>query len=179
MTLMLTLAPNSELAPHSALLLTELLPRYIDNSCFRIVNGAVKEVTALLQHPYGHILYTGAGPVGRIVMAAAAKYLTPVTLELGGKSPVIVTAKADVALAAKRIAWGKFFNAGQTCMCPDYALVEEGVMPEFLEQLKLVSPCPLSFRSKQIGAHLTGLDLYLKLTLVLEHREDIRLRPVC
>jgi Aldehyde dehydrogenase family len=96
-------------------------------------------VTALLQHSYGHIIYTGAGPVGSIVMAAASKFLTPVTLELGGKSPVIVTAKADIALAAKRIAWGKFFNAGQTCMCPDYALVEESVVPEFLEQLKLVS----------------------------------------
>jgi hypothetical protein len=87
-------------------------------------------------------MYTGAGPVGSIVMAAASKFLTPVTLELGGKSPVIVTAKADIALAAKRIAWGKFFNAGQTCMCPDYALVEESVMPEFLEQLKLVSSYP-------------------------------------
>jgi hypothetical protein len=92
-------------------------------------------------------MYTGAGPVGSIVMAAASKFLTPVTLELGGKSPVIVTAKADIALAAKRIAWGKFFNAGQTCMCPDYALVEESVMTEFLEQLKLVSSKPHTLAS--------------------------------
>lgn len=72
-------------------------------------------------------------------MAAAAKHLTPVTLELGGKSPVIVSEKANIQLAAKRIAWGKFFNAGQTCMCPDYALVDEKVFPEFLDQLKIVS----------------------------------------
>jgi aldehyde dehydrogenase (NAD+) len=113
MTFILIGALSSELAPHSALLLTKLIPQYLDNSCFRVVNGAVEVATALLEHPYGHILYTGAGPVGSIVMAAASKYLTPVTLELGGKSPVIVTAKADVALAAKRIAWGKFSTRGK------------------------------------------------------------------
>ena len=170
MIFLLTRARNSELAPRSAQLLTKLLSQYIDNSCFRVVNGAVEVVTALLQHPYGHILYTGAGPVGSIVMAAAAKHLTPVTLELGGKSPVIVTAKADIALAAKRIAWGKFFNAGQTCMCPDYALVEESVMPEFLEQLKLVSTCSLPFQGKHIGVHHVHLDVYLRLTLLLDNR---------
>ena len=153
----LTHALNSELAPYSAQLLTKLLPQYLDNSCFRIVNGAVEVVTALLQHPYGHIMYTGAGSVGSIVMAAASKFLTPVTLELGGKSPVIVTAKADIALAAKRIAWGKFFNAGQTCMCPDYALVEESVIPEFLEQLKLVSTYSLSSQVIYIGIHLPSI----------------------
>lgn len=72
-------------------------------------------------------------------MAAASKHLMPVTLELGGKSPVLVPAKANIALAAKKIAWGKFFNADPTCMCPDYALVDEAVLPEFLEELKLVS----------------------------------------
>jgi aldehyde dehydrogenase (NAD+) len=141
---------NSELAPHSAQLLTTLLPQYLDSSCFQVVNGAVEVVTALLEHPYGHIMYTGAGPVGSIVMAAASKFLTPVTLELGGKSPVIVTAKADIALAAKRIAWGKLFNAGQTCMCPDYALVEESVMLEFLKQLKLISTSSLPFQAKRL-----------------------------
>jgi acyl-CoA reductase-like NAD-dependent aldehyde dehydrogenase len=92
---------NSELAPHSAQLLTTLLPQYLDSSCFQVVNGAVEVVTALLEHPYGHIMYTGAGPVGSIVMAAASKFLTPVTLELGGKSPVIVTAK-QISLSLQR-----------------------------------------------------------------------------
>jgi aldehyde dehydrogenase (NAD+) len=113
LSFMLTRVLSSKLAPHSAQLLTTLLPQYLNNSCFRVVNGAVEVVTALLEHPYGHIMYTGAGSVGNIVMAAASKFLNPVTLELGGKSPVIVTAKADIALAAKGIAWGKLFNAGQ------------------------------------------------------------------
>ena len=129
---------NSELSPNVALLLTKYLPEYLEQSCYRIVNGDVEVVTALLEHPYGHILYTGNGTVGKLIMAQAAKNLTPVTLELGGKSPVIVSETANIPLAAKRIAWGKYFNAGQTCMCPDYALVHETVLPEFLEQFKMV-----------------------------------------
>lgn len=135
-------------------------------------------MTALLQHPYGHIMYTGAGPVGSIVMAAASKFLTPVTLELGGKSPVIVTAKADITLAAKRIAWGKFFNAGQTCMCPDYALVEESVMPEFLEQLKLVSTLSPVFPS-HIYRRPPSVDFNRKLTPHPDRRKNLRLRSFC
>ncbi|KAF2436310.1 aldehyde dehydrogenase [Tothia fuscella] len=126
----------SELAPHTAAKLTELLPKYVDPECFQFVNGDKDQVTELLKHPYGHIIYTGNGQIGSIVMAAAAKHLTPVTLELGGKSPAIVSDKANLALAAKRITWGKFFNAGQVCMCPDYALVQEDMLPKFLEELK-------------------------------------------
>jgi acyl-CoA reductase-like NAD-dependent aldehyde dehydrogenase len=96
-------------------------------------------VAALLKHPFDHILFTGSGRVGKIVMAAAAKHLTPVTLELGGKNPVIVSEKANVKLAAKRILWGKFAAAGQTCIAPDYALVHESVAQEFVEALKNVS----------------------------------------
>jgi Aldehyde dehydrogenase family len=132
----------SEISPRAAQIMTTLLPQYIDGSCYRIVNGAAEVVTALLEHPYGHIIYTGNGTIGKIVMAAASKHLTPVTLELGGKSPVIVSSKANVHLAAKRTAWGKFFNAGQTCMCPDYALVERSVLPEFIKGLKTVSQHP-------------------------------------
>jgi aldehyde dehydrogenase (NAD+) len=84
----------------------------------------VPETTALLELPWDHILYTGGGNVGRIVMAAAAKHLTPVTLELGGKSPCVVMPDADLLTTARRIAWGKFTNAGQTCIAPDYVLVD-------------------------------------------------------
>jgi acyl-CoA reductase-like NAD-dependent aldehyde dehydrogenase len=119
--------------------MTELVPKFLDPDCFRFVNGDKDVVGELLEHPFGHIIYTGSGAIGSIVMAAAAKHLTPVTLELGGKSPVIVSDKANIALAAKRISWGKFFNAGQTCMCPDYALVQENVLEEFLQELKKVS----------------------------------------
>jgi acyl-CoA reductase-like NAD-dependent aldehyde dehydrogenase len=128
----------SELAPHASAKIAELIPKYLDNDCVRVVTGDKGVVTELLKHPFGHIIYTGSTPIGKIIMAAAAKNLTPVTLELGGKSPVIVSDKADIALAAKRITWGKYFNAGQTCMCPDYALVQQSVMDEFVEALKKV-----------------------------------------
>ena len=116
----------SELAPATSALLARLVPRYLDEECIRVVEGGIPETTALLELPFDHILYTGNGAVGRIVMAAAAKNLTPVTLELGGKSPCVVLPDADLEIAARRIAWGKFTNAGQTCIAPDYILTDEG-----------------------------------------------------
>ncbi|WP_346839225.1 aldehyde dehydrogenase family protein [Microbulbifer sp. SAOS-129_SWC] len=112
----------SELAPTTSRLVAELLPAYLDRDAFACVEGAVAETSALLEQRWDHILYTGGGHVGRIVMAAASRHLTPVTLELGGKSPCIVADDADMAVAARRIAWGKFINAGQTCIAPDYLL---------------------------------------------------------
>ncbi|SHG77227.1 aldehyde dehydrogenase family protein [Ferrimonas marina] len=113
----------SELAPATAAILTELLPQYLDNEAVAVVNGAVAETTELLTERFDHILYTGNGAVGRIVMSAAAKHLTPVTLELGGKSPVFVDDSADLTITAQRLAWGKWLNAGQTCIAPDYVMV--------------------------------------------------------
>src|SRR5262244_2317179 len=83
-----------------------------------------------------HIFFTGGGSVGRIVMEKAAQHLASVTLELGGKSPVIVDETADIKIAARRVAWGKYFNAGQTCVSPDYALVTESVFESFLQHFK-------------------------------------------
>lgn len=114
----------SELAPATSALLARLVPEYLDSDCVKVIEGAVPETTALLDLPFDHILYTGGGNVGRIVMAAAAKHLTPVTLELGGKSPCVVLPDANLAATAKRIAWGKFTNAGQTCIAPDYILTD-------------------------------------------------------
>ncbi|MCG8371715.1 MAG: aldehyde dehydrogenase family protein [Proteobacteria bacterium] len=114
----------SELAPGVSAAIARRVPEYLDGDCIRVVEGAVPETTALLELPWDHILYTGGGNVGRIVMTAAAKHLTPVTLELGGKSPCIVMPDADLETAARRIAWGKFTNAGQTCIAPDYLLVD-------------------------------------------------------
>jgi len=96
----------------------------------------VPETTALLAERFDHIFYTGNGTVGRIVMTAAAKHLTPVTLELGGKSPCIVDRDIDVDVAARRICWGKFVNAGQTCVAPDYLLVHRAVAKPMLAALK-------------------------------------------
>ncbi len=114
----------SELAPKTSAITAQLVAEYLDNDCIKVVEGSVPETTALLELPWDHILYTGGGHVGRIVMAAAAKHLTPVTLELGGKSPCIVMPDADLETTAKRIAWGKFTNAGQTCIAPDYVLID-------------------------------------------------------
>ncbi len=116
----------SEVAAASSALMARLVPEYLDSKAVTVVEGAVDETTALLRQRFDHIFYTGGAAVGRIVMKAAAEYLTPVTLELGGKSPCVVDDGADLASAARRIAWGKCLNAGQTCIAPDYVLVDKG-----------------------------------------------------
>ena len=113
-----------ELSPATSDVIARRIPEYLDNDCVKVIEGAVPETSALLELPWDHILYTGGGNVGRIVMAAAAKHLTPVTLELGGKSPCVVMPDADLLTTARRIAWGKFTNAGQTCIAPDYVLTD-------------------------------------------------------
>ncbi len=117
----------SELAPHVSALLAKWIPKYFDTKAIRVVEGGPQETTALLRQNWDHIFYTGNGRVGRVVMEAAAKHLTPVTLELGGKCPCIVDKSADLDTTAKRIVYGKFFNAGQTCVAPDYVLVHDRV----------------------------------------------------
>lgn len=126
----------SELAPKTSKLLAELVPRYLDNNAVSVVEGGVEETTALLNLKFDHIMYTGNGVVGKIVMEAAAKHLTPVTLELGGKSPVYIDKSADIAITAQRIAWGKWLNAGQTCIAPDYILINQNLLDEFVAALK-------------------------------------------
>jgi len=126
-------AKPSELAPASAAVLARLIPQYLDDDAVVVVEGGVPETTALLEEPFDHIFFTGSTNVGRVVMTAAAKHLTPVTLELGGKSPTIVAADADLAIAAKRIVWAKLMNAGQTCIAPDYVLVDETVKDRFVD----------------------------------------------
>ena len=118
----------SELSPHTSGVMADLIARYMDPQAFRVVQGGPQETTKLLEQPFNHIFYTGGGKVGSIVMAAAAKHLTPVTLELGGKSPVFVDRTANLDVAARRIAWGRFINAGQTCVAPDYVLATSDVI---------------------------------------------------
>ncbi|MEU3982905.1 aldehyde dehydrogenase family protein [Streptomyces sp. NPDC026672] len=112
----------SEMAPATSTAIARLLPRYLDAQAVAVVEGGVPETTALLEQRFDHIFYTGNGVVGRIVMTAAVQHLTPVTLELGGKSPAVVEPGADLKATARRIAVGKFVNAGQTCVAPDYVL---------------------------------------------------------
>lgn len=126
----------SELTPNTSAVLAKLISENFPKEFIAVVEGGVEVSTALLNEKFDYIFFTGSVSVGKIVMQAAAKNLTPVTLELGGKSPCIVHEDANLKLAAKRIAWGKFTNAGQTCVAPDYLYVHSRVKKEFLHELK-------------------------------------------
>jgi len=125
----------SEVSAATSELLGKLVPMYLDSKAISIVEGAVETATELLEQKFDHIFYTGGTSVGRVVMQAAAKHLTPVTLELGGKSPTIVDASANIQVAARRIAWGKFINAGQTCVAPDYVLAHRSIVDELVVEI--------------------------------------------
>jgi aldehyde dehydrogenase (NAD+) len=126
----------SELAPATSAIIAKIVRENFDPAFLACVEGGIEASTALLDQQFDHIFFTGGTGVGRVVMEKAAKFLTPVTLELGGKSPTIVTKNANLDHAARRITWGKFVNAGQTCIAPDYLLVERGVAAEFVDTLK-------------------------------------------
>ena len=126
----------SELAPRTSDALAELVPRHLDRDAVEIVTGGAEASTALLAERFDHIFFTGGERVGRFVMEAAAKHLTPVTLELGGKSPCVVAADADLKITAERIVWGKFLNAGQTCVAPDYVLVDRSRHDALIDALR-------------------------------------------
>jgi len=126
----------SELAPASAEIIEKIVKEVFPENYATVINGGVEVSKALLDEQFDYIFYTGNTNVGRIVMEKAAKYLTPVTLELGGKSPVVVTRNANLRLAARRIAFGKLMNLGQTCVAPDYVLVEREVHDELIAFLK-------------------------------------------
>ena len=125
----------SELSPESAQMMHRICGR-LDQRAVRCCLGGVELSTALVAQPFDHIIYTGSTRVGRLIMAAAAPNLTPVTLELGGKSPVVMCGGIDIKEACRRIAVGKFVNCGQTCIAPDYILVERGVQDEVVAGLK-------------------------------------------
>ncbi|MFD4259921.1 aldehyde dehydrogenase family protein [Streptomyces sp. NPDC058534] len=129
-------AKPSELAPATSRVIADLLPRFVDSDALAVVEGAVPETTALLEQHFDHIFYTGNGSVGRVVMRAAAEHLTPVTLELGGKSPAFVDRDADLATVAARLVSTKFLNAGQTCVAPDYVLTDRRTARELEGALK-------------------------------------------
>ncbi|MED3972768.1 aldehyde dehydrogenase family protein [Priestia megaterium] len=128
----------SELTPHTSSLLAKMFNENFPEEYLTVVEGEVETSTALLKENFDYIFFTGSTMVGKIVAEAAAKHLTPVTLELGGKSPTIVHEDANIEEAAKRIARGKFANAGQTCVAPDYILVQRNVKDELLANLKQV-----------------------------------------
>lgn len=126
----------SELTEKTSELIATLIPEYLDDSAFVVFEGGKEISTELLSKRFDHIFYTGGETVGKIVMQAASKYLTPITLELGGKSPCIVDKDADLLVSARRIVWGKWTNAGQICIAPDYLLVHADIRDAFLDKLK-------------------------------------------
>jgi aldehyde dehydrogenase (NAD+) len=125
----------SELVPATSALLARLVPEYLDGQAIRVVEGDGATTQALLAEGYDHALFTGGTEIGRKIMAGAASTLTPVTLELGGKSPVIVTADADLDVAARRIAWVKLLNSGQTCIAPDYVLAQASIVGPLTDRI--------------------------------------------
>lgn len=125
----------SELTPKTEALLARLVPRYFDARNFAVFTGGPEISEKLLDQKFDFIFFTGSSKVGKIVMKKASENLTPVCLELGGKSPAIVDETADIDLAAKKIIWGKFFNAGQTCIAPDYVLVHRSIRLQLVERM--------------------------------------------
>ncbi|KHJ85766.1 aldehyde dehydrogenase family protein [Oesophagostomum dentatum] len=128
----------SEVSSNTAATFEKLVAKYFSPEMLTVINGGVEETTELLKERFDHILYTGCPPVAKIIMAAAAKHLTPVTLELGGKCPVIVEDDADIDTSARRIAWGKWLNCGQTCLAPDYVMVSPASKPKVFARFILV-----------------------------------------
>lgn len=126
----------SELAPHTSKLIAEGLGRYVDRRAICVIEGGVEKTKALLEERFDYLFFTGSQSTGREVMHAAARHLTPLTLELGGKCPCIVDEDTDLRVAARRIVWAKFLNAGQTCIAPDYLLVHEKVEGELFGQMR-------------------------------------------
>jgi len=126
----------SEIAPASSALMAELVPRYLDTDAIAVIEGDGQVSQELIDQGFDYLLFTGGTEIGRKVYESAAAHLTPVTLELGGKSPVIVSADADIEVAAKRIAWTKLINSGQICIAPDYVLAEAPIRDQLVEKLR-------------------------------------------
>ncbi|MBW2938071.1 aldehyde dehydrogenase [Aureisphaera sp. CAU 1614] len=126
----------SEIPSETSKVMYQLISEHFDEAFFTVVEGGVAETTELLKQKFDKIFFTGSTPVGKIIYKAGAEQLTPVTLELGGKSPAFVTASANITMTAKRLVWGKFLNAGQTCIATDYVMVDKAVEAKFLEACK-------------------------------------------
>ncbi len=186
----------SELAPATSALLARLVPQYLDADAVRVVEGDGRTTQDLLALGFDHALFTGGTEIGRKIMAAAAPTLTPVTLELGGKSPVIVAADADLDVAARRIAWVKLLNSGQTCIAPDYVLADRSIAEQLTEKIvanvtafradessgmrivnerqfdRLASLIETTTGSIMVGGHVDRASLRIEPTVILDPAPD-------
>lgn len=148
-----TVLKPSELTPTVSSLFAKLIPQYFDASAFSIIEGGIAETTSLLKHPWGLVFFTGSTRVGKIVSARAAETLTPVILELGGKSPTYIAKDCpNIKVVADRIIWGKTTNAGQTCVAPDYVLCHVDVLDQFIKQA-------IESLQRMFGEHVQNADL--------------------
>ncbi|NEX11089.1 MAG: aldehyde dehydrogenase family protein [Prosthecochloris sp.] len=143
----------SEMAPATAALLSDGLKDYLDSDAIRVVQGGAEVTASLLTHRFDHVFFTGSQRVGRLVLSAASRHLTPVTLELGGKSPCIVDKGTDIDVAARRIVWAKYINAGQTCISPDYVLVQSAIRQDLLDALQRAIDAMYGPGSRERGAY--------------------------
>lgn len=126
----------SEVSAATDSVIAELIPKYLSQDCYAVVQGGAEETQALLQHRFDHIFYTGSQTVARIVLQAASVHLTPVTLELGGKCPCLIYGRVSVAAVAHRLVWAKYFNAGQSCVAPDYVLCSTATRDALLPAIR-------------------------------------------
>lgn len=143
----------SEMAPATSAVLSRLIRAYLDPDALQVVEGGIPETTALLEERFDHIFYTGNGTVGRIVARAAAEHLTPTTLELGGKSPAYIDDTVNLPEVARRLAWGKLTNAGQTCVAPDYVLTQPHLVEPLVAELRTAI-------AEQLGSDPQSSDSY-------------------
>jgi aldehyde dehydrogenase (NAD+) len=152
----------SELTPHTEALIKKIISEVFDPTYISVITGGVEVTQEILKHPFDYIFFTGSTRVGQIVYEQAAKHLTPVTLELGGKSPVIVDDTANITLAAKRIVYGKMLNAGQTCIAPDFIYVDvkmkDRLIKEMIKAIDLFSTNPLDSAKIVSENHVKRLD---------------------
>lgn len=166
----------SEHTSHTEALIETLFNATFEPEYCKVVTGAKETVQALLELPFDHIFFTGSTNVGRIVYQAAAKHLTPVTLELGGKSPTIIEKTAKLELAARRIVYGKYLNAGQTCIAPDYIYVDETVQEAFIEALKNAITTFYPAQSDHLG-HIVSSDHFNRLERLIDETKVVYRYP--
>lgn len=154
----------SEVSPASSALMADLVPRYLDPDAITVVEGDATVSQELIAQGFDKLCFTGGTEIGRKVYEGAAKHLTPVTLELGGKSPVIVAADADIAVAAKRIAWTKLINSGQICIAPDYVLADASIRDELVRKIGEAVDC---FEAGSTGKRIVNERHFGRLTAAL------------
>lgn len=161
----------SEVSSHTSSMLARILNQTFDERILKVVEGGIEETTEILRQKYNHIFYTGSTSVGKIIYESAAKHLTPVTLELGGKSPAIVDEHTNLDKAVKRIVWGKFVNAGQTCVAPDYMVFPRSKKQVLINLIKKYAD-QLEIEAAEFGSHIINERHFNRLTSYITETDN-------